>query len=225
MMVISEKCCRIYFRKRGQWSQKLKERKRCLWRNPCPWETDSQEHYVLTGFSWAESSALGQTGGASAGRRGGRLSELCIRAAPATASGSSSCERCGEEGGRWEKAADGYGQTGAVPGPHQESSFHASAVLRGCCLVFLDNSKKRLLSRLKTSFFVFKKQRETSFFLKTAQISAWGFTSLRSMPVAAFFVTESPAVFRFSEYSRQHYAGGVCIFPGGDVSYKNRRAD
>ena len=156
-MVISEKCCRIYFRKRGQWSQKLKERKRCLWRNPCPWETDSQEHYVLTGFSWAESSALGQTGGASAGRRGGRLSELCIRAAPATASGSSSCERCGEEGGRWEKAADGYGQTGAVPGPHQESSFHASAVLRGCCLVFLDNSKKRLLSRLKTSFFVFQK--------------------------------------------------------------------
>ena len=186
-MVISEKCCRIYFRKRGQWSQKLKERKRCLWRNPCPWETDSQEHYVLTGCS--------------------------------------SCERCGEEGGRWEKAADGYGQTGAVPGPHQESSFHASAVLRGCCLVFLDNSKKRLLSRLKTSFFVFKKQRETSFFLKTAQMSAWGFTSLRSMPVAAFFVTESPAVFRFSEYSRQHYAGGVCIFPGGDVSYKNRRAD
>ena len=79
-MVISEKCCRIYFRKRGQWSQKLKERKRCLWRNPCPWETDSQEHYVLTGFSWAESSALGQTGGASAGRRGGRLSESSPRA-------------------------------------------------------------------------------------------------------------------------------------------------
>lgn len=103
LMVISEKCCRIYFRKRGQWSQNLKERKRCLWRNPCPWETDSQEHYVLTGFSWAESSALGQTGGASAGRRVGRLSELCIRAAPATASGSSSCERCGEEGAAGRK--------------------------------------------------------------------------------------------------------------------------
>ena len=156
-MVISEKCCRIYFRKRGQWSQKLKERKRCLWRNPCPWETDSQEHYVLTSFSWAESSALGQTGDSSAGRSGGRLSELCIRAAPATASGSSSCERCGEEGGRWEKAADGYGQTGAVPGPHQENSFHASAAPRGCCPVFLDNSKKTPVKSAQNIFFCFQK--------------------------------------------------------------------
>lgn len=31
-----------------------------------PLKTDSQEHYVLTGFSWAESSALGQTGDSSA---------------------------------------------------------------------------------------------------------------------------------------------------------------
>ena len=122
-----------------------------------PLKTDSQEHYVLTGFSWAESSALGQTGDSSAGRSGGRLSELCIRAAPATASGSSSCERCGEEGGRWEKAADGYGQTGAVPGPHQESSFHASAVLRGCCLVFLDNSKKTPVKSAQNIFFCFQK--------------------------------------------------------------------
>ena len=82
---------------------KSKIEKAMLMAESLPLETDSQEHYVLTGFSWAESSALGQTGDSSAGRSGGRLSELCIRGAPATASGSSSCERCGEEGAAGRK--------------------------------------------------------------------------------------------------------------------------
>lgn len=49
---------------------KSKIEKAMLMAESLPLETDSQEHYVLTGFSWAESSALGQTGDSSAGRRG-----------------------------------------------------------------------------------------------------------------------------------------------------------
>lgn len=163
-MVISEKCCRIYFRKRGQWSQKLKERKRCLWRNPCPWETDSQEHYVLTGFSWAESSALGQTGGPPPAGGVAACQNCAFGQRPPQLQAAAPVKDAEKRGAAGRKRLMVTGRPVRSPDRTRKALSMRLPFSEDVVWYFWIIVKKRLLSRLKTSFFVFKKQRETSFF-------------------------------------------------------------